>query len=76
MPKTSDASSFTHFQKVAAQSVQTTKNPTQSSTPALSKIAPSVVAPIARASAVAVSSSPNNVVVVLPTVKVNTKKRG
>lgn len=76
MPKTSDASSFTRFQKLNAQSISTTKKPTQSSLPQLTKMAPSVVAPVTKASQVAATASPKNIIVALGALKVNTKKRG
>lgn len=76
MPRTPDASSFTRFQGINAQSVTTTKNPTQSSLPPLVKVAPSVVAPVTKTTEVAASAAPKSAVIALGAIKVNTKKRG
>lgn len=72
MPKTADASSFTQFQKVNAQSLQTTAKVVV--TTAVS--ARTTVASIVKASAVAASAAPKTAIAALSTLITNTKKRG
>lgn len=72
MPKTADASSFTQFQKINAQSIKTTGKPTVSS--AIS--ATTTVASIVKATAVAASVAPKSAITATSNLKGNTKKRG
>ena len=76
MPKTSDASSFTRYQKLNAQSITTTKNATQSSAPSVALTMSGSVAATLKASAVAASVAPSTSIVALSNLKGNTKKRG
>lgn len=76
MPRTPDASSFTQFTKVNAQSIQTTKTPTASSVPSIATLLKGVVASTVKASTVAVSASPQSAIVATSALKANTKKRG
>ena len=72
MPKTADASSFTQFQKINAQSIKTTGKPTVSS--AVS--ATTTVASLVKASAVAAAAAPKTAIGTISDLKGNTKKRG
>jgi hypothetical protein len=72
MPKTSDASSFTHFQKVNAQSLTTTGKKTASTAVPVVNI----VAAIAKASVVAAAAAPKTTIVEVSKLVTSTKKRG
>ena len=77
MPRVSDASSFTTFRRVNAQSIATTGKPTQSSVPSLSKTSQrTVVGATTKASDVAKTVSPITAILATGRNKVSTAKRG
>lgn len=76
MPRTADASSFTRYQKLNAQSIVTTKKPTQSSVPSATLVLNGTIGATLKATAVAAAVSPKTAAVSIATTIVNTKKRG
>lgn len=77
MPRVPDASSFTRFQKVAAQSISTAgKKPTASSVPSVSTVLKGVTAAVVKASEESKKISPSTSILATSTKKGDTSKRG
>ena len=76
MPRVPDASTFTRFQLINAQSLAPTGKPTQSSVASATKTLNGTIGSIAKASAVAASAAPKTSVAGTSTLKGNTSKRG
>lgn len=76
MPRVSDASSFTRFQKINAQSLTTTGKPTQVSVASIATTLNGTVGATAKASVVAAVAAPKTAVTATSVTIVNTKKRG
>lgn len=77
MPSVPDASSFTRFKKIGAQTISTaTKNPTKSSLPSAALVLNGTVGATVKASTVAAKASPSTSIVATSALKGNTSKRG